>query len=183
LTEATIISQTTAWIKSVVVGCNFCPFAAKALFAKSIRYKVLHDANKENAIETLILEMEFLNSATDIETTLIIMPYRFDDFSKYLDLVRSAETTVTRQGYSGVYQIASFHPEYFFADTDSNDPANYTNRSPYSMLHILREESISHALLHYTDPFGIPEKNIAFAQQKGLRYMELLRATCMKEET
>lgn len=179
--EATIIAQTTVWIKSVVIGCNFCPFAAKAMSTKSIRYKVLHDANTENTLETLILEMAFLDGAEDIETTLIILPYRFEDFTQYLQLVRSAEKTVTRQGYDGVYQVASFHPEYCFAGTDNDDPANYTNRSPYPMLHILREESISQAIGQHFEAKGIPARNIAFAREKGLRYMQLLRAVCMEE--
>jgi len=181
LAEATIIAQTKAWIKTVVIGCNFCPFAAKVMLANSIRYKVLYDAVMENALETLFLEMKFLDDADTIETTLIILPYRFDDFTKYIELVRSAEKTVTRQGYAGVYQIASFHPEYCFAGKDNDDPANYTNRSIYPMLQILREESISKAVDHYSEIKNIPEHNIAFAHEKGLRYLQLLRAACMKE--
>ena len=145
----------------------------------SIRYVVLQEANLENTLATLILEMKFLDDADEMETTLIILPDRFDHFTQYLDLVRSAESTITREGYDGVYQIASFHPEYCFSGADNNDPANYTNRSLYPILHILREKSISHAVDHYAGAAGIPEQNIAFAQRKGLEYMQLLRLSCL----
>ena len=173
------MTQTTSWIKSVVIGCNFCPFAAKAMRDKSIRYVVLHDADTEKALLKLVGEMELLDSAVEIETTLIILPHRFEDFIRYLDLVRSAEKTVARKGYEGVYQIASFHPGYCFAGAEMEDPANYTNRSPYPMLHILREASVSHAVDHYAGAEAIPRRNVAFAQEKGLAYMKMLLEACM----
>lgn len=146
------------------------------MLRKSIRYVVLSDATSETALNTLIREMKNLDRDDDIETILIILPFRFDDFRKYLDLVSKAESTVTKQYYENVYQIASFHPEYCFAGTDMNDPANYTNRSIFPMLHILQEESISLAIEQYPGTENIPGQNIAFAQQKGLDYMQLLRA-------
>ena len=116
----------------------------------------------------------------NIETTLIIFPNHFADFEDYLDLVDLVEDLSVEQGYEGVYQIASFHPEYCFAGAEEEDPANYTNRSPYPMLHLLREESITRAVEHYKDPEGIPERNMAFAKKKGLQYMQLLRAACLE---
>ncbi len=181
MSEATIIAQTIAWIKSVVIGCNFCPFTANVMLRKSVRYIVQSDACIENTTNTLLLELKFLDITEEIETTLIILPDRFIDFSEYLDLVRMAEKTVQRQGYEGIYQIASFHPEYCFAGTDKDDPANFTNRSPYPILQILREESINQVVDHLFDVKGIPERNIAFAREKGLRYMQLLLTACMTE--
>ncbi|MEP6796151.1 MAG: DUF1415 domain-containing protein [Saprospiraceae bacterium] len=178
LSDDIIVTQTVAWIKSVVIGCNFCPFAAKALLRKSIRYVVLPNATVEAALETLAREFQFLDVSEDVETTLIILPNDFTDFDSYLDLVGIAEEFVSLQGYEGVYQIASFHPEYCFEGSDKDDPANYTNRSVYPMLHILREESITQAIENYPDPEGIPKRNIEYANQKGLRYMQLLRAAC-----
>jgi len=178
LTDSAVIAQTTQWINSVVIGCNFCPFAAKAVLRKSIRYVVLQETTLESALETLVDELNFLDRTEDIETSLLIFPKYFSDFEDYLDLVELAENLSIEQGYEGVYQIASFHPDYCFEGADADDPANYTNRSPYPMLHLLREDSISKALDHYIDPEEIPERNIAFAQEKGLRYMQLLRAAC-----
>ena len=134
----------------------------------------------ESALETLVDELNFLDRTEGIETSLLIFPNHFADFEDYLDLVELAENLSIEQGYEGVYQIASFHPDYCFAGADADDPANYTNRSLYPMLHLLREDSISKALDHYIDPEGIPERNIAFAQEKGLRHMQLLRAACFE---
>jgi hypothetical protein len=183
LTDDVIVVQTIAWIQSVVIGCNFCPFAAKAMLKKSIRYLVLHDTDKESTLNALKSEMEFLDHKKEIETTLIILPDQFDDFNKYLDLVRSAEDTIARFGYEGVYQVASFHPDYCFAGATPDDPANYTNRSIYPMLHILREESVTDAVDHYPGTEKIPEQNIAFARQKGLNYMQRLLALCIQNKS
>lgn len=174
-----IIEQTTKWIKSVVIDCNFCPFAAKAMIQQSVRYVVLEEASVEIALEKLAEELQFLDNAPEIETTLIIFPNNFSDFEEYLDLVELSEELNEDLDYEGVYQIASFHPNYCFEGADEDDAANYTNRSIYPMLHLLREESLTKVLAHFPDPEGIPERNIAFAQQKGLKYMQLLRAACL----
>lgn len=180
MTDSSIIAQTTQWINSVVIGCNFCPFAAKAVLRKSIRYVVLPEATLEGSLEAVMAELRYLDRTEDIETTLIIFPNHFTDFEEYLDMADMAEDLSVEQGYEGVYQIASFHPDYCFAEADADDPANYTNRSPYPMLHLLREDSVSKAVDHFIDPEGIPERNIAFAQEKGLKYMQMLRAACLE---
>lgn len=177
--QSKVIDQTIDWIKSVVIGCNFCPFAAKAMLQKSIRYVVLEEATKESTLASLLDELQYLDTHDDIETTLIITPNHFSDFASYLTLVSAAEKTASRQGYDGIYQIASFHPEYRFADSTTDDPANYTNRSIYPMLHLIREESITQALKHYKDPEGIPQRNVDYARERGLKYMEMLRAACI----
>ena len=182
MTENTIITQTANWIKSVVIGCNFCPFAAKAVLKKSIRYVVMRDATVADSLEKMVEELRFLDESEDVETTLIIFPTDFTDFEEYLDFVDLAESLTSDMEYDGVYQIASFHPDYCFAGADEDDPANYTNRSIYPMLHLLREESITNAIEHFPDPEGIPEQNITFAQQKGLKYMQVLRAACLVAE-
>ncbi len=179
MTQESIIQQTESWIKSVVIDCNFCPFAAKALFKKSIRYVVIDRADKTGALESLKEEMHYLDENDAIETTLIIFPNDFTDFESYLSLVKQAERSLSKQGYEGIYQIASFHPDYLFAGSDADDAANYTNRSIYPMLHLLREESISKVLSTYKNPELIPEHNMAFARNKGLQYMQVLRASCM----
>lgn len=178
--ESTVITQTTNWIKSVVIGCNFCPFAAKALLRESIRYVVLPDTTVESTLSTLLQEFKYLDKTENIETTFIIFPNSFTDFERYLDLVELAENLVAEEDYEGVYQVASFHPDYRFADTDADDPANFTNRSIYPMLHILREDSVTNAVDNYPDVEGVPERNMAFSREKGLKYMQLLRAACME---
>ncbi|MBK8557452.1 MAG: DUF1415 domain-containing protein [Lewinellaceae bacterium] len=180
MTETTIIAQTTNWIKSVVIGCNFCPFAAKALLKKGIRFVVSPESSVAKSMENLADEFRFLDNNPETETTLLIFPDNFSDFNEYLDLVDLAEALLDDLGYEGIYQVASFHPEYVFAGAEDDDPANYTNRSIYPMLHIIREDSITAALENYPGAENIPEHNIAFAQQKGLLYMQMLRAACIE---
>ena len=130
------ITKTSNWIKTVVIGCNFCPFAAKALIKKSVRYVANETTDFKSALTALAEEFEFLNSNLNIETTFIIFFDGFTDFLQYLDLVDKGERLLLKENYEGVYQLASFHPQYLFAGSNENDPANYTNRSPYPMLHI-----------------------------------------------
>lgn len=179
MNSSTIIQQTEKWIKSVVIDLNFCPFAAKAVLKKSIRYIVLKDVDVKKSLETLLSEFQFLDTHEDIETTFIIFETNFTDFKSYLQLVKKAEQALAKKHYEGVYQVASFHPDYCFAGEDSDDAANYTNRSIYPMLHILREDSITKALALYPNPESIPEHNIALARQKGLQYMQMLRLACI----
>jgi hypothetical protein len=123
--------------------------------------------------------MIYLDTHTDIETTFIVYQSAFEHFLDYLDFVDMVERMVAKNDYEGEYQVASFHPDYTFADADEEDAANFTNRSPYPMLHLLREESIENALENYPNPDAIPERNMSFARTKGYAYMKMLRDTCM----
>jgi hypothetical protein len=181
-TDESIIAQTKSWIKEVVVGCNFCPFAAKELKRGSIRYQVVRAADFKLSLEALAKEFQRLDEEENIETTLLIFPDRFNDFYKYLELTELAEKLLADLGKEGVYQLASFHPTYLFAGSREADPANYTNRSLFPMLHILREASITAALESFPHPERIPANNIKFAQQKGLEYMKTLRDSCRNED-
>lgn len=173
-----IISQTQKWITDVVVGCNFCPFAARELKKNSIHYEVAPAVSLEDCLELLLLECKRLDENETIETSLLILPHSFTDLYDYLDLVDLSGKQLKRKGYEGIYQVASFHPLYLFADASEDDAANYTNRSPYPMLHLLREESIEKALENFPDPDSIPERNIQFAREKGIAWMKLLRDKC-----
>jgi uncharacterized protein len=179
ISEGKIIEQTNKWIKSVVIDCNFCPFAAKALLKKTVRYVIKENVDIKETLIALKEELEYLDTDNEVETSFIILPTDFLEFDDYLELVNKAEKFINKEGYEGVYQIASFHPDYCFAGEDENDAANFTNRSIYPMLHILREESLTKALSLYPNPELIPENNIHFARKKGLQYMQLLRAACI----
>jgi len=169
-----VIDRTERWIIDVVIGCNFCPFAANVVKQKTIFYKVEENTGMEICLDSFIHEIERLDKDPTIETAFLIFPNAFQQFDDYLDLVSLAEKLLIRKGYEGIYQLASFHPLYLFANSDENDPANYTNRSIYPMLHLLREESIDKALANYKDSEGIPIRNINFAKEKGLAYMKML---------
>ena len=178
MTSEQIIEQTKKWITDVVIGCNFCPFAAKEVKQNTIAYYVEHSADAKVCLESFLQECINLDNDAGTETTLLILPNGFAKFDDYLDLVTLAEKLLKKKGYEGVYQVASFHPLYKFAGSPSNDAANYTNRSVYPMLHLLREASIEAALKKYKSPGAIPENNIAFAREKGTAYMKMLRDAC-----
>jgi uncharacterized protein len=177
-----IIVQTKKWIVDVVIGCNFCPFAAREIKRNSIHFEVIENATKTTVAEKLLATFIAMDSDNNMETAFMILPQNFDSFAAYLKLINASEALLKKSGYEGVYQVASFHPAYVFAGASLNDPANYTNRSPYPMIHILREESVSRAVDSYPDTNMIPQKNIAFANGKGLAYMQALRDACMKME-
>ena len=174
-----IIHQTKKWITEVVVGCNFCPFAAKEIKQNSIHYQVETGIGPEVCLQAFLQECVRLDENKNIETSFLIFPNGFEDFEDYLDLVSLSGKLLKQQGYEGTYQVASFHPLYCFANASPDDAANYTNRSVYPMLHLLREERIEEALLHYADAGKIPERNIKFAREKGLTYMKMLRDACL----
>jgi uncharacterized protein len=174
-----VIAQTKNWIVKVVVGCNFCPFAAKEVKNNTIRYKVEPSANPAVCLETLLNECAILDKDESIETTFVIFPNAFKRFGQFLDMADIAEQLLTEQGYEGVYQVASFHPMYVFEGSDATDAANFTNRSIYPMLHLLREASMEKALDKFPHPEEIPDRNIQFAHEKGLAYMQQLRNACM----
>ena len=175
MTPEEIIDRTKKWIVDVVIGCNLCPFAANVVKQQTIFYKVELSADRDTCLTSFAYEMERLDNDATIETSFLIFPNAFRKFDDYLRLVSLAEKLLKRKGYEGIYQVASFHPLYLFADSEENDPANYTNRSIYPMLHLLREESIDKALENYKSPESIPTRNINFVREKGLAYMKMLR--------
>ncbi|VAW79860.1 hypothetical protein MNBD_GAMMA15-1860 [hydrothermal vent metagenome] len=174
------IQQTRRWVKDVIVAHSFCPFAGREVERDSIRYTVCPESKVPAALEALIDECVLLDDDSHIETTLVVYPGGFEVFEDYLDFSALAEALLVEQGYEGVYQLATFHPDYLFSDSSEDDPANYTNRSPYPVLHILREASLETAIDGHPDPEGIPERNISYARKLGLNVLreqfELLRS-------
>ncbi len=175
-----IISQTKKWIIDVVMGCNFCPFAARVIKMDTVHYQVERSADRKISGQSFLQECRRLDENKTIETSFLIFPETFGKFAVYLELVELAEKLLKKNGYEGVYQVASFHPLYRFAGAAENDAANYTNRSIYPMLHLLREDLLEVALQHYPAPEQIPERNISFARQKGEAYMKMLRDACLR---
>ncbi len=173
-----MIDQTKKWINDVVVGCNFCPFAANVMKQQTVHYQVEESADTFICNDAFLRETERLDKDDNIETIFLIFPNAFKRFDDYLDILAGSERSLKQKGYEGIYQLASFHPLYRFAGSTENDAANYTNRSVYPMLHLLRESSIDKALEHYEHPENIPNRNIDFAREKGLTYMKMLRDAC-----
>jgi len=173
------IAETKNWIINVVMGCNFCPFAAREVKLDTIHYRVNESTDTAEILQSLLDECKRLDDNLAIETTLIILTQSFGDFDEYLELVELADQLIETEDYEGIYQVASFHPDYAFEGTTAGDASNFTNRSIYPMLHILREESIERALASFPSPGSISQKNIAFAKKQGNIAMITLRNTCI----
>lgn len=165
-----LILKTKEWIEKWVIGLNLCPFAKKPFLQNKIRYVVYEKESTEEFSKILWSELSFLtNESTDgIETTFLIHPQLGVNFEDYLDLCEWANEHLEALELTGVIQIAEFHPNYQFAGTNPEDPENYTNRSPYQMLHLLKEESVTRAVHHNPSVDEIPQKNIDLLNQIGL---------------
>lgn len=168
------VEQTKQWLDEVIIGLNFCPFAKKEFVNNTIHYQLSVESQLKSALVELAGQLEYLQSHPQIETTLVVYQQGFRDFNRFLDLVDCANDMVVEYGFEGIFQIANFHPEYCFADEDYDDASNFTNRSPYPTLHLIREESMERVLKVYKDPQLIPENNIALAREKGGDYFKTL---------
>jgi hypothetical protein len=173
------INQTQNWVNNVIVKYNICPFARREVERGSIRYTLIEQSKKKLVLQSLLDECRLLDANNEIETTLFILPTGFEGFYDFLDLVDLANDLLEMEGYEGVYQLANFHPDYCFADEPQTAPSNYTNRSPYPTLHIIREVSMELAINNHPDVDAIPERNIEFANKKGNDFFANLLATCM----
>nr|WP_297460117.1 DUF1415 domain-containing protein [uncultured Halomonas sp.] len=172
------LDQTRRWVEHFVVGLDICPFARRELERNSIRYVTLSAASFERALLGLIDECRRLDADASIETTLIVLTDGVEGFEDYLDLLDLAEALLADQGYEGIYQLASFHPDYCFDGVAEDDPANYTNRSPYPMLHLLREAGVEQALVRFSHPERIPERNVKTLRRLGNQALAERLADC-----
>lgn len=174
----TLIDQTKKWLTTVVIGQNFCPFAKREYDAGRIHYAVIDTADLSEQLEQIIQHCGALDQDAERETSLLIFPSTLLSFYDYLDLLDIATALLDEQGYQGVYQLASFHPDYRFEGVSPDDPSHFTNRSPYPMIHILREASLEIALANFPNPENIPTQNIEVTRGLGLKVMQGLLAAC-----
>jgi hypothetical protein len=177
--ERAVIDATRRWVEAVVIGLNLCPFAQRPYRTGLIRYTVTCVATEPELLDALSAELTALAATprTQIETTLLIHPNALTDFPDYNDFLARAERLIRTLGQEGVIQIASFHPQYRFAGTKPDAVENYTNRSPYPMLHLLREESVSEVNRDPAAMEEIPRRNIATLKALGReRVLEMLEA-------
>ena len=174
------IGDTRRWLERAVIGLNLCPFA-KAVVNKGQVRMVLSEARDEAALlaelgEELVRLRD--TPAAEVDTTLIVHPQVLGDFLDYNDFLDTADALVDELGLEGVLQVASFHPQYQFADSGPDDIANFTNRSPWPTLHLLREDSVSRAVEAFPDPDAIVERNVETLQKLGhAGWRELLQGT------
>ncbi len=164
-----IIAATRNWLEKAVIGLRLCPFAAAPFAREQIRYRVSEQHSTDGLLEELAHELRALNAADPLlcETTLLIHPHVLGDFGDYNQFLDEAEATLAASNLGGELQIASFHPDYRFAGASPNDLGNYSNRSPYPMLHLLREASVTRAVSTYPDVGEIGTRNIATLRALG----------------
>ena len=164
-----VIAATTQWVERAVIGLNLCPFAKAVHVKGQIRYVVSDAATPEALAEELVRELEFLAeaSAEKIDTTLLIHPHVLQDFLDFNDFLDVADGLVEELQLDGILQVASFHPQFQFENTEADDITNYTNRSPYPTLHLLREDSVARAVEAFPEAADIFERNIDRLQALG----------------
>jgi uncharacterized protein len=170
MTEDLILQQTRLWLEKAVIGLNLCPFA-KAVYVKNqMRLVVSKARHADDLLEELDRELDLLvaTPAAEIDTTLLIHPTLFEDFLDFNDFLEIADSVVVEHELEGVIQLANFHPKFQFDGTTEDDISNYTNRAPFAMLHLLREESVDRAVEAFPEAEAIFEANIKTLEELGL---------------
>jgi len=164
-----MIARTRDWLEKAVIGLNLCPFAKAVVVKQQVRYVVSDATDEEQLLADLLQELEWLYDAdpAQVETTLIIHPHVLVDFLDYNDFLDVADAAVSELNLDGEIQVASFHPDYQFADTQYDDIDNFSNRSPYPTLHLLRESSVEKAVAAFPDAANIYARNIETLRQLG----------------
>jgi len=170
MTEDEVLAATRHWLESAVIGLNLCPFA-KAVYVKNqVRLVVSRARHADDLLEELDRELDLLvaTPADQIDTTLLIHATLFDDFLDFNDFLEVADGVVDEHALEGVIQLASFHPQFQFDGTEPDDISNCTNRAPFAMLHLLREESVERAVAAFPQAESIFEENIKTLEKLGL---------------
>ena len=176
MTDDQVLTQTKRWLEKAVIGLNLCPFA-KAVYVKNqVRLVVSKARHADDLLEELDRELDLLvaTPAEEIDTTLLIHPTLFEDFLDFNDFLEVAEGVVDEHGLEGVVQLANFHPQFQFDGTEPDAISNFTNRAPFAMLHLLREESVDRAVEAFPDAEAIFETNIATLEKLGHAGWKLL---------
>ena len=170
MTDKEVLAKTRHWLEAAVIGLNLCPFA-KAVYVKNqVRLVVSKARHADDLLEELDRELDLLvtTPASEMDTTLLIHPTLFEDFLDFNDFLEVAEGVVDEHDLEGVIQLASFHPQFQFDGTEPDAISNYTNRAPFAILHLLREDSVERAVEAFPQAEGIFETNIATLEKLGL---------------
>jgi hypothetical protein len=179
LKDEAIVGAVRRWLEDLVIELNLCPFAGSELARNRVRFVMSGATTEEQLLAALEGELLLLNNDAAVETTLLIHPDVMQDFFDYNQFLDTADRLLVSMGLEGVYQVASFHPDYQFADTAKDDAENYTNRSPYPLLHILREASLEQSINAYPDVEQIPLNNIKKMNSLGREKLQTLIRSCI----
>ncbi|WP_373095713.1 DUF1415 domain-containing protein [Zhongshania sp.] len=180
--KKTVEAAVSLWLERVVVGLGLCPFAAKPLQEARVRVDISSAQSPEELAGDLHLALCRLEETPveTLETSLLVVPHMLADFYDYNDFLDIADAMLVEGDWEGVIQIASFHPQYQFAETDKDDAENFTNRAPYPIFHLLREASLEAVLASYPDPDAIPERNIELFSDMDRGKLKHLFPYCFK---
>jgi hypothetical protein len=166
---STVEHDTRVWLERAVIGLNLCPFAKSVHVKGQVHYAVSRAQSAEELLRDLTVELKNLVAleALERDTTLLMAPDCMADFLDFNDFLAEADQALVDLDLDGVLQIASLHPDYQFAGTRPGDVTNFTNRSPYPTLHLLREESIDRAVAAFPEAEAIFERNMETMEQLG----------------
>jgi hypothetical protein len=181
VSDEAIVLAVRTWVETFVVGMNLCPFAKRELVKNRVRFVTTAATTQEQLLMVLQAELKLLNTDPSVETTLLIHAKVLQDFYDFNDFLSIADSLLVDMELDGTYQIASFHPDYQFAGTQTGDAENYTNRAPYPVLHLLREESLERVIADYPDVDGIPERNIKLMNDLGPDKLQTLLKSCLSD--
>ncbi len=169
------------WLEQLVIAESLCPFARQPLAEGRVRFAVTEVGSEDALLTALAEELKALVAAPEIETTLLIHPAVLSDFHDYNQFLDRADALIRELGFEGTFQVASFHPHYQFAGTEATDPENYSNRTPYPLLHLLRESSIEAAVDAHPDIDAIPGRNVRHLQQIGTATLARRLQACFRD--
>lgn len=181
MNDEEIILAVRKWVDKLVVGMNLCPFAKRELVKDRVRFVNTAATTENQLLLALQAELELLNADPAVETTLLIHPQVLQDFYDFNDFLGLADSLLVDMGLEGVYQVASFHPNYQFGGTRPGDAENYTNRSPYPVLHLLREDSLERVIADYPNVDDIPERNIELMNNLGSDKLQTMLKSCLND--
>lgn len=170
--DKVVLTRVQRWLNEVIVGQGFCPFAKAPRDNNSIKYAIQQEDNQDTLFKHLLKECDSLLQDDKCETSLLIYTHALQSFDAYLDFLETANNLLFEAKLEGILQLASFHPDYVFADAPKQCSSHYTNRAPYPIIHILREDSITEALVNVASPEAIPERNIEHAKQLGADFFK-----------
>lgn len=174
------VEKTRCWLENWVIQLNLCPFARYPYELNRVGVVTTEAPGSDDIFGFVLAELErlYTTPVKELETTLVVVENGLLSFDDYLDFLDLLERVLPETGLEGIIQIASFHPDYLFAGSDDHDPANYTNRSPYPMFHLIREASLEKALSDYPEPENIPQRNIRLLREMGVDAVKEALSIC-----